>query len=91
MNTDTTPAIITEIVAALDADGWTTPSNWRAVNNYRVDEFGNRVTLNHTGDTVRVEFEYALPGIVETMHLDPGHGAARIAAVISTLAAAPRD
>lgn len=81
--------IIADIIAVLDTDGWTTPANWRNVRNHRVDEFGNAVTVHAEGDTVRVEFDYAIPGIVETMNLDPRHGGERIARIIAALAAAP--
>lgn len=78
-----------DITAALEQDGWV--SRWRNHPGAMKDEFGNAVTFTVGSETVSVEFEYAIPGIVETMHLDPQHGAARVAAVISMLAAAPRD
>ncbi len=88
----TITTITSEITDALDGDGnWAKPYNMPNVRNLRTDAYGNEVHIHDEGDTVRIEFEYALGGIVETMHLDPRHGARRIAAVIDALAAAPAE
>lgn len=81
----------TEVVATLIAkgDGWR-PA-WAACTNAATDAYGNSVSVHHIGDAVRVEFEYALGGIVEVLHLAAQHGAGRIAAVVQALAAAPAD
>lgn len=83
----------TEVVATLIAngDGWRRA--WPACTNAATDPYGNRVSVHHDrrGETLYVEFEYALGGVVETLNLSTQHGAARIAAVIQTLAAAPAD
>jgi hypothetical protein len=82
-----------EVVATLIAngDGWR-PA-WAACTNAATDTYGNHVSVHYDGRraAVCVEFEYALGGIVEVLHLAAQHGAARIAAVIQTLAAAPAD
>ncbi|MCH9731652.1 MAG: hypothetical protein K0U84_18580 [Actinomycetia bacterium] len=84
----TTTSITAEIVAALEDDGWTTPHNWKNVNNVREDEYGNSVSIHEQDETVRIEFEYALPGgCVELLHLSPAWGGHRIAGVIAALAA----
>lgn len=86
----TTAANITaDITDALADYGWTKPSNMPNVTNTRTDAYGNTVHIHDHGETVRIEFEYTLGGIVETMDLNPAHGGRRIAAVIDALAAAP--
>lgn len=81
-----TTTLTADIAAILAKDGWTKPWNMPNVTNYHVDEYGNRAAIHENGEMVRIEFEYALPGVVETLNLCPSHGAARIAAVISALA-----
>lgn len=82
-----------EVVAILIAngDGWR--PTWPAVTNAATDAYGNSVSVHRAdlGDGVRVEFEYALGGIVEVLHLAAQHGAARVAAIIQAAAAAPAD
>lgn len=82
-----------EIVATLIADGDEWRPAWATCTNAADDTYGNRVSVHHAAhdDTVRVEFEYALGGIVEVLRLAAEHGAARIAAAIQALAAAPTD
>jgi hypothetical protein len=78
-------SITTETTSILAADEWT--PRWAACTNSMQDPYGNAVTIHETDETVRIEFEYALPGVVEVLHLNPRHGAHRIAAVIIALAA----
>ena len=84
--TTTLTSEVTSILAT-EGDGWT--PRWAACTNAMTDAYGNTVAIHDRGETVLLEFEYALPGLVETLHLDPSHGARRIAAIISALAAAP--
>ena len=81
---------VADVVEILEADGW--HRTWAACRNSVTDEYGNTAALHaHDADAVTVSFEYALGGIVETMHLDPRHGALRIAKIISAAAEAPED
>lgn len=96
MTTDTVSQLTTDITAALVAYGDSWKPRWAACKNAMQDTYGNSVSIHHTdggygSDTVRIEFEYALGGMVETMNLNPAHGARRIAAVIDALAAAPTE
>lgn len=84
-----TSTLTTEITEILAAGEWAKPWNMPNVTNLRTDHYGNTVHIHEQGDTVLIEFEYALGGVVEMLHLDPDHGARRIAAVISALAAPP--
>lgn len=54
------------------------------------DPYGNVVHLRDSEETVRVEVEYALGVLVETMNLDPQTSVARIARII-TAATAPEE
>ena len=87
----TTTNITSDITDALAdyGDSWAKPWNMPNVTNLRTDAYGNTVHIHDQGETVRIEFEYALGGVVETMDLNPAHGGRRIAAVIDALAAAP--
>ena len=94
MTTDTVSTLTADIVATLidSGDGWR--RRWAACQNALTDTYGNSVSIHHAdsgygSDTVHIEFEYALGGVVETLNLDPSPGARRIAAVIDALAAAP--
>lgn len=88
MANDTVSTLTSEITAILARDEWT--PRWTACKNAMKDEYGNQVAIHNRGETVLIEFEYALPGgAVEILHLDPSHGSARIARVISALAAPP--
>lgn len=52
------------------------------------DPYGNTFSIHEVGDeSVRIEFAYALPGMVETLNLNAAHGPHRIAAIIAALAA----
>jgi hypothetical protein len=83
--TTTTETLTGQITAILAADEW--QPRWAACQNAMTDPYGNTVAIHDQGETILIEFEYALPGSVETMHLDPTHGARRIAMVIIALAA----
>ena len=83
----TTQTFTSQVVSILAADGWA--PRWAACTNSVKDTYGNAVTIHDRGETVQVEFEYALAGLVETMHLDPAPGAHRVAVVVDALAAAP--
>lgn len=80
--------ITTDITGILATDEWR--PRWPACRNAMTDPYGNTVAIHEPDDeTVKLEFEYALPGSVEVLHLDPRHGAHRIAAVITALATPP--
>ena len=82
-----TTTLTAEVTTILADEEW--HPRWAACTNAMTDAYGNTVAIHDRGETVLIEFEYALPGLVETLHLDPSHGARRIAVVISALAAAP--
>ena len=88
METYTDPRfIVSDIVEIMQAAGWV--PTWPAVRNSVKDECGNEVAFHFDGldlDSVKVEFQYALPGVVEIMNLDPQHGAARIARIVMAAA-----
>ena len=87
MTADTVSPLVAAVTAELAEDGWR--PRWAACLNAMDDEYGNSVAVHHQGETVLVEFEYALPGVAETLHLAAAHGGVRIARVIAALAAAP--
>lgn len=89
MTADTVSALTTDITAALAKYGDSWRPSWAACLNAMTDTYGNTVAIHDQGETVLVEFEYALGGVVETLHLAAKHGGRRIAAVIDALAAAP--
>ena len=85
-----TRSLIDDVTEILAADGWV--KSWPNSNAPMSDEYGNIAHLsNPTIDDFCVEFEYALGGVVESVHMDPMHGAGRIARVISALSSAPED
>lgn len=78
-------ATATENIAAiLRAAQWR--PLWAVCRNAFTDERGNIATIHETDETVSITFEYAMPGMVETLHLDPNYGADRIARVIIAMA-----
>jgi len=81
-------SITTDVAAILrEHDEWTL--RWASSPNMLEDEYGNHVALIEDDQSVRVEFEYAIPGPVEVLSLATVHGAHRIAAVIGALSAPP--
>lgn len=82
-NTDT--LTVTDAVATILAEDEWRP-RWGGWTKAMEDPYGNTVNIIDDGDTLRIEFGYALPGVVEVMHLDPSHGARRIALAILALA-----
>lgn len=86
-----TASVTNGVTALLDSKGWAAPWNWKNVANFRVDKYGNRVSIHETVDTVRIEFEHAsAPHVVETLDLDPTHGAERVVTVIEALTVSNR-
>jgi hypothetical protein len=81
--------LVADVVEILEAAGW--HRTWAACRNSVTDEMGTTASLHHFYDTLRVEVEYALPGVVETLSLDPKHGATRVAKIILAAAEAPED
>lgn len=93
MNPPLTPrnrsALPTDVMLELAqfGDAWT--PRWTACTNAMKDCDGNQVSVHDQGETLRVKFEHARGNQVEVLDLDPLLGAARIARIIDTLAAAP--
>lgn len=80
----TTTTLTHDITTLLAEDGW--QRRWATSANAMTDEYGNIAHIHEYGDGVRIEFEYALPGVVETLYLRNTTGARRIVLVILALA-----
>ena len=94
MNTTATDSrfLVADVVEILEAAGW--HKTWPACRNSVTDEMGTTAALHYTperDDAVHVELSYALPGVSETMYLEPSHGATRVAKIILAAAEAPED